>query len=112
MQLFTVVTRHNRSWILRLSFLLALVFLVCDRVSESDGQLLRSDLVSAPTCPVDQSVCLEANNCPPGCPNLAAQLVTWLASVNAKANGVKFSSLSFDGEDGGKWDTATKFGLP
>lgn len=61
----------------------------------------RNALISAPHCPVDQSACLTAGNCPAGCPNLAAQVVTWLASVNAKAKNVKFSTLSFDGEDGG-----------
>lgn len=59
-------------------------------------------LISAPHRPVDQSACLTAGNCPAGCPNLAAQVVTWLASVNAKAKNVKFSTLSFDGEDGGE----------
>ena len=48
-------------------------------------------------------------NCPPGCPNLAAQLVTWLATVNTHATNVKFTTIAMDGEDGG--DSATDWGL-
>jgi len=70
-------------------------------MGEHSSLIPRKALISAPHCPVDQSACLTAGNCPAGCPNLAAQVVTWLASVNAKAKNVKFSTLSFDGEDGG-----------